>query len=550
MAMFKRLRNYLDKRKVILAVGSFDERGLITAVEENDFYSIQVLLANGVDPNAKTERGVPVIMRAISMGNLRMLEALLAAGAETDLADREGKTPLMRAIEHGNKHVFLFFLNHETDLEARDQKGDTALMKAALEGSTTFSRKLIEAGAEVDAINHEGLTPLMVAVDHLRSGIVKALLQAGADPLIRDKTGQTVLDRNHLSPRMSKMLKEAASRLRRSGRINASSSSFDSSSMLSGGLLGQLPRLSAFLIGVVDGALHSMNAPMTLDDAEAKGREMVQQLDLRATLSELSPYERLNSEHLKEELHWLLNQLVEMKQIGTKMGELALETDLSQINSVTKLKRQVTLSLESFSAFLEAEQGRRQEGWDIRVPVTGNGTGEWELTKWLVPSGLPVEAGEVLCELRYGQTPLYLKVSVPGILHRKQVAGSAVSAETLLGYLQPLDEPDAPQPEHWKALPVVRLAPVPAHAYARRVPRSDADKKAQADLNAALLHMVMTGDEGMVELLLAAGANPACYDEQRQSATDLAAGNDKLQALLRAAQEAPAIERPSPKEED
>ena len=133
--MFKRLRNYLDKRKVILAVGSFDERGLITAVEENDFYSIQVLLANGVDPNAKTERGVPVIIRAISMGNLRVLEALLAAGAETDLADREGQTPLMRAIEHGNKHVFLFFLNHETDLEARDQKGDTALMKAALAGS-------------------------------------------------------------------------------------------------------------------------------------------------------------------------------------------------------------------------------------------------------------------------------------------------------------------------------------------------------------------------------------------------------------------------------
>lgn len=428
MNLFRRFRTYRDKVKVIRVTGSFDDIGLIVAVEETRRQALEILLKNGISPDAKSERGVPALIKAINMGDLPVIKMLIEARANVDARDKDGRTPLMAAIVGGNKHVFLYILEQDPELEIVDNSGETALVKAVREGNTTFCRKLIEAGAEVDIVNHEGITPLMIAVDYQRSGIIKSLLHAGANPLIEDQDGHSALDRYHASPRITRMLEEAA--LRQQGKSVKSSQNPLENIPLADNLLGQIPQLGSMLIGLAENLLESVGGKQNMDQAQQKGRQLVDQMnfDFLAGEGGHSPQQQQTVNWFKEQLKWGLKLLIDIKTIGARVQELSRQGEDSGGNLLERTRDQLSLLLTEFSSFLEGREGTPSREhispYLDQALLEAATAGNPELVELLLAAGANPNFANP-----EGKTSLHLAIAFPEIIKKLMDAGADKNAE-------------------------------------------------------------------------------------------------------------------------
>lgn len=177
--MFSRIKQRLNKRKVIKELGTFDEAALWKAIREKRMHLAEILLTSGITADSRDKFGNTVLMLATKMQSTEAIELLLNYKASPNLAD---------------------------------SKKTTALMIAAQKGYLMCTQLLINAGAEIDRRNVNGQTALILAVKEGNTGTVRYLLNAYADPNIQDNKGKSVLKYAAFSPSLSKILKEAGAK--------------------------------------------------------------------------------------------------------------------------------------------------------------------------------------------------------------------------------------------------------------------------------------------------------------------------------------------------
>jgi ankyrin repeat protein len=127
------------------------------AIETKDVESVKSLLVSGANANAVDERGEPMLIRAIRLGQTEIVELLISNGANV-------------SAKNGSDN------------------GSTALHWAAGDRvcvpSVTVAKLLLENGAEVDAKTRAGNTPLIWAAKCKEQGalaVAELLLEHGAD---------------------------------------------------------------------------------------------------------------------------------------------------------------------------------------------------------------------------------------------------------------------------------------------------------------------------------------------------------------------------------
>jgi uncharacterized protein len=133
------------------------------AAKARDGEALKLLIAKGLDVNAKAMNGGTALSEAVVQGNVENVRALLDAGASVELQ----ATPLKF----------------------------TPLMFAALRGDARLVRMMLDAGADVNAKDVMGSTALMWAAysEHANTEVVEMLLKAGADPKVRNQKQETAL---------------------------------------------------------------------------------------------------------------------------------------------------------------------------------------------------------------------------------------------------------------------------------------------------------------------------------------------------------------------
>lgn len=172
------------------AAGAYDD--FFIAIIRDDIGSLRQLLARGLDPNSRDEKGLPALAVAIRRESPRAFDMLLAQPTiDPDAPNAAGETPLMLTAIAGD-------LEASRKLLARGAKpqrpGWTPIHYAASGPSTELTRLLLERGAAVDAESPNGTTPLMLAAQHAPEATVELLLQRGADPRRRNARGLQALD--------------------------------------------------------------------------------------------------------------------------------------------------------------------------------------------------------------------------------------------------------------------------------------------------------------------------------------------------------------------
>ena len=184
-----------------------------------------MLIAAGVDVNAKDACGDTALHDMVCAKNEEMVRKLLAAGADIKLNDGCGNSPLSLALSaeapaiaqllldagvkpSGDNSLGVFamacFIGKQPDVVRRCieegkavnrtfSRGQTPLYLAACSGSAEVCRILLDAGAEASAEGPRGNTPLHAAAGANHAEVCKLLLQAGADVSAKNENGHTPL---------------------------------------------------------------------------------------------------------------------------------------------------------------------------------------------------------------------------------------------------------------------------------------------------------------------------------------------------------------------
>lgn len=116
----------------LLCLNSYagDAEDLIDAARIGDISTVKVLLAKGVDVNAKTnDHGTTVLMVASQQGYIEIVQVLLAKGADVNTKSNNyiGATALMLACNGGYLEVVQALIAKGADVDAKTNNGMTAL---------------------------------------------------------------------------------------------------------------------------------------------------------------------------------------------------------------------------------------------------------------------------------------------------------------------------------------------------------------------------------------------------------------------------------------
>lgn len=217
---------------------------LIQAAERDDRATVERMLRQGADLNAKDLFGTTALIRAAMQGHVEMMRWLLDHGANINGRDGEGRAALHQAlqykqvkaaqllIERGadvnvvaspdlsttvtvgsgsfvrSHTVYVATLNNTTTSYTISGNGNivvtggnlkgspysaSPLMIAAEQGLTDCIRQMLARGANVNWQNGAGTTALLEAVRNGRKNAATLLIEAGADVNVMDTNKQTPL---------------------------------------------------------------------------------------------------------------------------------------------------------------------------------------------------------------------------------------------------------------------------------------------------------------------------------------------------------------------
>ena len=113
---------------------------LIEAAADGRADTVEALLAEGADANARARRGQTALMVAANSGHAEATRVLLDQGADPNAKTEDGRTALIAAAAAGHADVTEVLLSKGADLDARAADGRTAFIFAAENGHSLEPR--------------------------------------------------------------------------------------------------------------------------------------------------------------------------------------------------------------------------------------------------------------------------------------------------------------------------------------------------------------------------------------------------------------------------
>ncbi|ODP32549.1 ankyrin repeat domain-containing protein [Pandoraea sp. ISTKB] len=174
------------------ATAATSNTALVKAVVFDDTKAVAQALKSGVDPNARDEKGDPLLVIAMREKSVGVAK-LLIEDKRTDLeaTNRAGENAMMLASLQGLTPMVKLLIDKDAEV---NKKGWTPLHYAATNGHDDIVQMLLDASAYVDAESPNGTTPLMMAARGGHITTCKVLLDGGADVRLKNQLKMTAVD--------------------------------------------------------------------------------------------------------------------------------------------------------------------------------------------------------------------------------------------------------------------------------------------------------------------------------------------------------------------
>ncbi|KAN0114628.1 Ankyrin repeat-containing domain protein [Hyaloscypha variabilis] len=139
------------------------------------------LLDCGADPLAQAETGLSAIHFAAICDQFETVQVLLAKGVDINLATKTGYTPLHYAYKTASTDLIKFLIKEGADTTSITTDGYTMIHMAAQGGKVDNIALALEEGAGIHAKDNAGRTPLLVSIWSCVPEAVQHLLDHGAN---------------------------------------------------------------------------------------------------------------------------------------------------------------------------------------------------------------------------------------------------------------------------------------------------------------------------------------------------------------------------------
>ena len=174
------------------------ETPLHRAAAGDDVATIEALLSEGVEIDARDGTGATALLVATHGNRIEAARALIEAGADVNAKDNIHDSPYLYAGARGHLEILKLTLAHGADLKSTNRYGGTALIPACHHGHVETVRELLKTAIDVDHVNRLGWTALLETVILGDGGptyveITRLLLGGKANPNIADTQGVTPL---------------------------------------------------------------------------------------------------------------------------------------------------------------------------------------------------------------------------------------------------------------------------------------------------------------------------------------------------------------------
>jgi ankyrin repeat protein len=174
---------------------------LFQSAEKGDLASVQKLVKQNANIEAKDSDGATPLMRAVAVGDAAIVKFLLDRGAHADVRDASGATPFVEAARRGQADVVDLLIQRGVPREAMNEaifsviECQSMIIGVSDDATPYFktAKLLLDKGAEVSARDEEGATPLIEAAGFGHVAIARILIERGADLEARTKNGSTAL---------------------------------------------------------------------------------------------------------------------------------------------------------------------------------------------------------------------------------------------------------------------------------------------------------------------------------------------------------------------
>lgn len=137
--------------------------------------TVNLLLAKGVNVNARLDNGWTALHMAAANGHSSVVSLLLRSGADVNATDSAGGTAIYRAAETGQDGAIKLLVQHKGNVNLRTKLEQTPLLRAAENGHEAAVTVLLESGADWKIKDFLGWTPLYRAQDHGHDNVEKLL---------------------------------------------------------------------------------------------------------------------------------------------------------------------------------------------------------------------------------------------------------------------------------------------------------------------------------------------------------------------------------------
>uniref|UniRef100_A0A7N6B735 Ankyrin repeat domain 28b n=1 Tax=Anabas testudineus TaxID=64144 RepID=A0A7N6B735_ANATE len=198
MFCFWFIRHYWRLSSVLLLVGARvnakDNKWLTPlhrAVASCSEEAVQVLLKHSADVNARDKNWQTPLHIAAANKAVRCAEALVPLLSNVNVSDRAGRTALHHAAFSGHIEVVKLLASHGAEVACKDKKSYTPLHAAASSGMISIVKYLLDLGVDVSSTyklfitinepNAYGNTPLHVACYNGQDVVVNELIECGAN---------------------------------------------------------------------------------------------------------------------------------------------------------------------------------------------------------------------------------------------------------------------------------------------------------------------------------------------------------------------------------
>ena len=194
----KRLREAIASGEVDLEIRDQDgSTPLIHAGKGDHEEASRLLIEAGADVNAQDADGETALMAAaFNRDSKALMQMLLDAGSDIDTVDRRRETALVSALGSDDPDNIRFLLEAGAEVGVTVPRSDPFLNHVVRSRTSIHKeaiiRMLVELGADVDVAGRQGMTPLMWAARCCLE-VAELLIELGADVSAEDRGGYTAL---------------------------------------------------------------------------------------------------------------------------------------------------------------------------------------------------------------------------------------------------------------------------------------------------------------------------------------------------------------------